>query len=64
MVSTLRRLAKRVSHIPSQPSKMGTNQNNFPDRKGDSHDLKGLFNWSKGQDRLEMEFLQIFLLGP
>ena len=26
-----RRLAKRVSNIPSQPSKIRTNQNNFPD---------------------------------
>ena len=41
---------KRISHIPSQPLKMGTNQNNFHfhDWKGDSHDLEGLFDWSKG----------------
>ena len=34
---------------------MGTNQNNFPDWRGDSHDLFGLFGWSKGvQNWLEM----------
>ena len=34
---------------------MGTNQNNFLDWKGDSHDLESLFDWSKGfKDWLEM----------
>ena len=34
---------KGIAH-PRQPSKMGTNQNNFPDRSGDSHDLESLLD--------------------
>ena len=52
--SMYRRLSKK-----GQPSKMGTNQNNCPDRRGNSHDSKSVFDWSKGfQDWLDWEFLQ------
>ena len=41
---------------------MGTNQNNFPDWRGDSHDLESLFDWSKDfQDWLEMGIYQKIL---
>ena len=46
---------KRVSHIPSLPSKLGTNQNNFPVLRRYSHELESLFDYSKSfQDWLEM----------